>query len=158
MPECFMCQKYAGANCSYDLCLLQSLPTNPQPVCRGCGVQSWMAEISAGSGWTEPPPVTQSQAVSTFSISLEPLQDERNRKEVSSLNWAENEGSDHTPPSSVVSGYTCCRVIHMCRFKSAVTDELAVRMQPEPVYISVFRFICHRADQLMQNREMHILH
>ncbi len=38
----------------------------------------------------------------------------------------------------------------VCCFKSAVTDELAVRMQPEPVYISVFRCICHRADQLMQ--------
>lgn len=27
MPECLMCQKYPGANCSYDLCLLRSLPS-----------------------------------------------------------------------------------------------------------------------------------
>lgn len=45
----------------------------------------------------------------------------------------------------------------VCRFESAVTDELAVRMQPEPTSVSAFKFICHRADQLMQNREMQIL-
>lgn len=127
MPECLACQKYPGANCSYDLCLLRSLPS--------------VEGVECGVGWVElvldQPELSrpQSARVRLSAPSPYPLW--------ASIGWGEQKRGlipnlsretrvwSHTP---IISGLR----LHLLqgyiagRLKSAVTDELAVRMQPEP--------------------------